>query len=31
LNFPFRSSLKRSSLNQWFAERKRAKSLIALD
>ena len=30
LNFPFRSSLKRSSLNQWFAERKRAKSLIAL-
>ncbi len=29
LNFPFRSSLKRSSLNQWFAERKRAKSLIA--
>jgi hypothetical protein len=30
LNFPFRSPLKRSSLNQWFAERKRAKSLIAL-
>jgi len=30
LNFPFRSSLKRSSLNQWFAERKRAESLIAL-
>jgi hypothetical protein len=28
-NFPFRSSLKRLSLNQWFAERKRAKSLIA--
>ncbi len=28
-NFPFRSLLKRSSLNQWFAERKRAKSLIA--
>ncbi len=30
LNFSFRSSLKRLSLNQWFAERKRAKSLIAL-
>ncbi len=30
LNFPFRSSLKRSSLNQWFAERKRTKPLIAL-
>jgi hypothetical protein len=30
LNFFFRSSLKRSSLNQWFAERKRDKSLIAL-
>ena len=30
LNFPFRSSLKRSSLSQWFAERKKAKSLIAL-
>jgi hypothetical protein len=30
LTFPFRSSLKRSSLNQWIAERKRAKLLIAL-
>ena len=30
LNFPFRSSLKRSSLNQWIAERKRAESLTAL-
>ncbi len=30
LNFFCRSSLKRSSLNQWFAERKRANSLIAL-
>jgi len=30
LNFPIRSSLKRSSLNQWIAERKRANSLIAL-
>jgi hypothetical protein len=28
--FSFRSSLKRSPLNQWFAERKRTKSLIAL-
>jgi hypothetical protein len=25
LNYPFRSSLKRSSLNQWFAERKKGK------
>jgi hypothetical protein len=30
LNFPIRSSLKRSSLNQWIAERKRAESLTAL-